>query len=42
MGAMEPLWAQYNLLFNNFDNFMDENPGMQHEGILNIMEAFVR
>jgi hypothetical protein len=42
MGEMEPLWAQYNLLFNDTDNFMEENPGMQSDGILNIMEVFVR
>ena len=42
MGEMESLWAHYNILFNNTDNFMDENSGMQPDGILNIMEAFVR
>ncbi len=42
MGAIEPLWAQYNLLFIYTDNFMEENPGMQPDGILNTMEAFVR
>ncbi len=44
MGAMEPLWAQpeYNILFNDTDKFMEENPGMQPDGILNIVVAFVR
>jgi hypothetical protein len=42
MGAVEPLWAQYNLLFNYTDNFMEENLGMQPDGILDTMEAFVR
>jgi hypothetical protein len=42
MGAMEPLWAQCNILLNNTDNIMEENPGMQPDGILNTMEAFVK
>ena len=41
-GAVVDLVPQYELLFNGTDQFMDENPGIQAEGILDIMDAFVR
>jgi hypothetical protein len=41
MDAMEPLRAQYNLLFNDTDNFMEENQRIQPDIILNIMKVFV-
>ncbi len=40
--AVRKLVPQYELLFNHTERFMDENPGMQAEGILDIMDSFVR
>ncbi len=34
--------AQYKVLFHDPDAFMDANPGMPVEEILNIMDSFVR
>ncbi len=40
--AVCELVPQYELLFKVTDRFMDENPGMQAEGILDIVDSFVR
>ncbi len=40
--AVRDLVPQYELLFNQTAQFMDENPGMQAESILDIMDSFVR
>ena len=40
--AVQDLVPQYDLLFNHTDRFMDENPGMDVEAILDIMDSFVR
>ncbi len=40
--AVQELVPQYDLLFNYTDRFMDENPGIDNEAILDIMDSFVR
>jgi hypothetical protein len=40
--AVRDFVPQYALLFKGTDQFMDENPGMQAEGILDIMVSVVR
>jgi hypothetical protein len=40
--AVQELIPQYDLLFNHTDQFTDENPGMDVEAILDIMDSFVR
>jgi hypothetical protein len=40
--AVQDLVPQYELLFNHTERFMDENPGMDAEAILDIMDSFVR
>ncbi len=39
--AVQDLVPQYRLLFNHTERFMEENPGMDAEGILDIMDSFV-
>jgi hypothetical protein len=40
--AVRELIPQYVLLFNHTERFMDESPGSEAEGILDIMDSFVR
>ncbi len=40
--AVRDFVPQYALLFKGTDQFMDGNPGMQAEGILDIMVSVVR
>ena len=40
--AVHALVPQYDTLFNKTGDFMDENPGMPPEAILDIMDSFVR
>jgi hypothetical protein len=40
--AVQDLVLQYELLFHHAERFIDENPGMDAEAILDIMDSFVR
>jgi hypothetical protein len=40
--TVRDLVPQYELLFKGTNEFMEENPGIQAEGILDIMDSFVR
>ena len=40
--AVRPVQAKYNMLFNDTDNFLEENPGVDAEKILDIMDSHVR
>ena len=39
---MRPVQEKYDMLFNDTDNFLENNPGADAEQILNIMESHVR
>ena len=40
--AVRPVQAKYNMLFNDTDNFLENNPGADVEQILGIMESHDR
>jgi hypothetical protein len=40
--AVRPVQEKYNMLFNDTDNFLEENPGVDAEQILDIMDSHVR
>ena len=40
--AVRPVQEKYNMLFNDTDNFMENNPGADAEQILDIMDSHVR
>ena len=40
--AVRPVQRQYNMLFNDTDNFLENNPGADVEQILDIMESHDR
>ena len=40
--AVQPVQEKYNMLFNDTDNFLENNPGADVEQILDIMESHDR
>ncbi len=40
--AVRPVQEKYNMLFNDTDNLLEENPGVDAEQILDIMDSHVR